>query len=136
MTRLIGIVMAVALLVSVAPVLAGDSFQALSRLPAGLSPLDDVQLATIEGGYGFDLWDDWMKDHRDHKDFKHDRDHKDFKHDRDHKDFKDHMKDFKDHMKHFKDHKDFKDHMAKHDRDHKDFKDHEDHKDHKDHKDY
>jgi hypothetical protein len=115
MTRLIGTVMAVALLVSVAPALAGDSFQALSRLPAGLSPLDDAQLATVEGGHGFDLWDDWMKDHRDHKDFK------------------DHMKDFKDHMKDFKDHmKDFKDHMAKHDRDHKDFKDHEDHKDHKD----
>jgi hypothetical protein len=50
MTRLIGTVMAVALLVSVAPALAGDSFQALSRLPAGLSPLDDAQLATVEGG--------------------------------------------------------------------------------------
>jgi hypothetical protein len=50
MTRLIGAVMAVALLVSVAPVLAGDSFQALSRLPAGLTPLDDAQLATVEGG--------------------------------------------------------------------------------------
>jgi hypothetical protein len=43
-------VMAVALLVSVAPVVAGDSFQALSRLPAGLSPLDDAQLAAVEGG--------------------------------------------------------------------------------------
>jgi hypothetical protein len=50
MTRLIGTMMAVALLVSVAPVLAGDSFQALSRLPAGLSPLDDAQLAAVEGG--------------------------------------------------------------------------------------
>jgi hypothetical protein len=50
MKRLIGAVMAVALLVSVAPVLAGDSFHALSRLPAGLSPLDDAQLATVEGG--------------------------------------------------------------------------------------
>ena len=50
MTRLISAVMAVALLVSVAPVLAGDSFYALSRLPAGLSPLDDAQLATVEGG--------------------------------------------------------------------------------------
>jgi hypothetical protein len=50
MKRLIGAVMAVALLVSVAPVLAGDSFQALSRLPAGLTPLDDAQLATVEGG--------------------------------------------------------------------------------------
>jgi hypothetical protein len=52
MTRLIGTVMAVALLVSVAPALAGDSFQALSRLPAGLSPLGDAQLATVEGGQG------------------------------------------------------------------------------------
>ena len=50
MKRLIGAVMAVVLLVSVAPVLAGDSFYALSRLPAGLSPLDDAQLATAEGG--------------------------------------------------------------------------------------
>jgi hypothetical protein len=50
MKRLIGAVMAVALLVSVAPVLAGDSFQALSRLPAGLTPLDDAQLAAVEGG--------------------------------------------------------------------------------------
>lgn len=50
MTRLIGAVMAVALLVSVAPVLAGDSFYALSRLPADLTPLDDAQLATVEGG--------------------------------------------------------------------------------------
>ena len=55
MTRLIGTVMAVALLVSVAPALAGDSFQALSRLPAGLTPLDDAQLATVEGGRGFDF---------------------------------------------------------------------------------
>ena len=50
MTRLIGTVMAVALLVSVAPVMAGDSFHALSRLPAGLTPLDDAQLASVEGG--------------------------------------------------------------------------------------
>jgi hypothetical protein len=55
MTRLIGAVMAVALLVSVAPAVAGDSFQALSRLPAGLTQLDDAQLAAVEGGYGFDL---------------------------------------------------------------------------------
>ncbi len=55
MTRLIGAMMAVTLLVSVAPVLAGDSFHALSRLPAGLSPLDDAQLATVEGGYGVDF---------------------------------------------------------------------------------
>ena len=53
MTRLIGAVMAIALLVSVAPVVAGDSFHALSRLPAGLSPLDDAQLAAVEGGYDF-----------------------------------------------------------------------------------
>src|SRR5258705_356544 len=53
MTRLIGAVMAVALLVSVAPVLAGDSFQALSRLPAGLTQLDDAQLAAVEGGFDF-----------------------------------------------------------------------------------
>jgi hypothetical protein len=52
MTRLIGAVMVVALLVSVAPALAGDSFQALSRLPAGLTPLDDAQLAAVEGGQG------------------------------------------------------------------------------------
>jgi hypothetical protein len=54
MTRLIGTVMAVALLVSVAPVLAGDTFHALSRLPAtaqaSLTPMDEAQLAAIEGG--------------------------------------------------------------------------------------
>jgi hypothetical protein len=50
MKRLIGAVMAVALLVSVAPVVAEDSFQALSRLPAGLTPMDDAQLAAVEGG--------------------------------------------------------------------------------------
>ena len=55
MTRLIGAVMAVALLVSVAPVLAGDSFQALSRLPADLTPLDNAQLATVEGGFNIDI---------------------------------------------------------------------------------
>jgi hypothetical protein len=52
MMRLIGAVMAVALLVSAAPAWAGDSFQALSRLPAGLTPLDDAQLAAVEGGQG------------------------------------------------------------------------------------
>jgi hypothetical protein len=54
MKRLIGAVMAVALLVSVAPVLASDSFHALSRLPAtaqaSLTPMDEAQLAAIEGG--------------------------------------------------------------------------------------
>ena len=53
MKRLIGAVMAVALLVSVAPVVAGDSFQALSRLPAGLTQLDDAQMAAVEGGFDF-----------------------------------------------------------------------------------
>jgi hypothetical protein len=81
MTRLIGTVMAVALLVSVAPALAGDSFQALSRLPAGLSPLDDAQLAAVEGGYGFEFCVDCtnmadVKDHRDHM-AKDDKDHRD-----------------------------------------------------------
>ena len=55
MTRLISALMAVALLVSVAPVLAGDSFHALSRLPADLTPLDDAQLATVEGGFEIDI---------------------------------------------------------------------------------
>jgi hypothetical protein len=55
MKRLIGAVMAVALLVSVAPVVAGDSFHALGRLPAGLTPLDDAQLAAVEGGRGLDF---------------------------------------------------------------------------------
>jgi hypothetical protein len=49
MKRLISAVMVVAVVVSVAPVLAGDAFHALSRLPAGLTPLDDTQLATVEG---------------------------------------------------------------------------------------
>jgi hypothetical protein len=53
MTRLIGAVMAVAMLVSVATVLAGDTFHALSRLPttaqASLTPMDEAQLAAIEG---------------------------------------------------------------------------------------
>ena len=43
--------MVVALLVSVAPVLAGESFHALRQLPASLTPLDDAQLATVEGGW-------------------------------------------------------------------------------------
>jgi hypothetical protein len=55
MTRLISALMAVALLVSVAPVLAGDSFHALGRLPADLTPLDDAQLATVEGGADIDF---------------------------------------------------------------------------------
>jgi hypothetical protein len=52
--------MAVALLVSVTPAVAGDSFQALSRLPAGLTPLDDAQMAAVEGGYRFDFCYDCM----------------------------------------------------------------------------
>jgi hypothetical protein len=55
MTRLISALMAVALLVSVAPVLAGDSFHALGRLPADLTPLDDAQLATVEGGFEIEI---------------------------------------------------------------------------------
>src|SRR5918994_1229883 len=50
MKRWISAVMVVALLVSVAPVLAGESFHALRQLPASLTPLDDAQLATVEGG--------------------------------------------------------------------------------------
>jgi hypothetical protein len=55
MTRLISALMAVALLVSVTPVLAGDSFRALGRLPADLTPLDDAQLATVEGGFEIEI---------------------------------------------------------------------------------
>jgi hypothetical protein len=51
MKRWISAVMVVALLVSVAPVLAGESFHALRQLPASLTPLDDAQLATVEGGW-------------------------------------------------------------------------------------
>src|SRR5688500_13265142 len=48
--RLVGAVLVLTLILPVVPVLAGDTFHALSRLPAGLSPLDDAQLAAIEGG--------------------------------------------------------------------------------------
>ena len=51
MKRLLGAAMVVTLILSVAPVLAGDTFHALSRLPAA-EPLDEAQLATVEGGYG------------------------------------------------------------------------------------
>jgi hypothetical protein len=58
MKRLLGIAMLLTLILSVAPVLAGDAFHALSQLPAtdqaALTPLDDAQLATIEGGDGHD----------------------------------------------------------------------------------
>ena len=50
MKRLVGAVLVLTLILPVVPVLAGDTFHALSRLPAGLSPLDDAQLAAIEGG--------------------------------------------------------------------------------------
>ena len=55
MRKYLGLALVVALVVSVVPALAGDgeSFHALSRLPAGgqaaLTPLPDAQLATIEG---------------------------------------------------------------------------------------
>jgi hypothetical protein len=112
MARLIGIVVAVVLLVSVAPVLPSDSFVALSRLPADLSPLDDADLAAVEGGdewFAFWFWDvmDWG--HKDHKDRKAHMAHMA----KDHKDRKDH----KDHMA--KDHKDRKAHKAHMAKDHK-----------------
>jgi hypothetical protein len=58
MKKYLGLAIVVALVVSVVPALAGDgeSFHALSRLPAGeqaaLTPLPDAQLATIEGTGG------------------------------------------------------------------------------------
>jgi hypothetical protein len=54
MKRLIGAALVLTLILPVAPVLAGDTFHALSRLPAtaqaSLTPLDEAQLAAIEGG--------------------------------------------------------------------------------------
>ncbi len=54
MKKYLGLAMVFALVVSVVPALAGESFHALSPLPAveqaALTPLDDAQLATIEGG--------------------------------------------------------------------------------------
>lgn len=56
MRKYLGLAIVVALVVSVVPALAGESFHALSRLPAGeqaaLTPLPDAQLATIEGTGG------------------------------------------------------------------------------------
>jgi hypothetical protein len=53
MRKYIGLAMVFALVVSVVPALAGESFHALSQLPAleqaALTPLPDAQLATIEG---------------------------------------------------------------------------------------
>jgi hypothetical protein len=52
--RLIGAALVLTLILPVAPVLASDTFHALSRLPAtaqaSLTPLDEAQLAAIEGG--------------------------------------------------------------------------------------
>ena len=53
MRKQLRLAMVFALVVSVVPALAGESFHALSRLPA-LAPLPDAQLATIEGGDGQD----------------------------------------------------------------------------------
>jgi hypothetical protein len=54
MKPLIGTAIMLTLILSVAPALAGDTFHALSRLPAmaqaSLTPMDEAQLATIEGG--------------------------------------------------------------------------------------
>jgi hypothetical protein len=54
MKRLIGAALVLALILPVAPVLAGNTFHALSRLPAtaqaSLTPMDEAQLAAIEGG--------------------------------------------------------------------------------------
>ena len=54
MKRLIGAALVLTLILPVAPVLAGDTFHALNRLPAmaqvSLTPMDEAQLATIEGG--------------------------------------------------------------------------------------
>ena len=51
MRKYIGLAVVFALVVSVVPALAGESFHALSQLPAqaALTPLPDAQLATIEG---------------------------------------------------------------------------------------
>jgi hypothetical protein len=57
MKTVISAAVALALVLSVVPAIAGDTFQALSSMPAGeqglLTPLSDEQLATIEGeGWG------------------------------------------------------------------------------------
>ena len=53
MRKSLGFALVVALAVSTVPALAGESFHALSRLPAieqaALPPLPDAQLAAIEG---------------------------------------------------------------------------------------
>jgi hypothetical protein len=54
MKRLVGAVLVLTLFLPVVPVLAGDTFHALSRFPAtvqaSLTPMDEAQLAAIEGG--------------------------------------------------------------------------------------
>ena len=53
MKTVISVAVALALVLSVVPAIAGDTFRALSTMPAGeqeiLTPLSDEQLATIEG---------------------------------------------------------------------------------------
>ena len=53
MKRLIGAALVLTLILPAVPVLAGDTFHALSRLPAtaqaSLTPMDEAQLAAIEG---------------------------------------------------------------------------------------
>jgi hypothetical protein len=53
MKKYLGLAMVFALVVSVSPALAGESFHALTPLPeaqlAALTPLPDAQLAIIEG---------------------------------------------------------------------------------------
>ena len=53
MKTVISVAVALALVLSVVPAIAGDTFRALSSMPVGeqkfLTPLSDEQLATIEG---------------------------------------------------------------------------------------
>jgi hypothetical protein len=54
MKRLVSAVLMLTLILLVVPVQAGDTFHALSHLPAtsqaSLTPMDEAQLAAIEGG--------------------------------------------------------------------------------------
>jgi len=54
MKRFIGAVLGLTLILPVAPVLAGDTFRAFSRLPAtvqaSLTPMNEAQLDAIKGG--------------------------------------------------------------------------------------
>jgi cytochrome bd-type quinol oxidase subunit 1 len=54
MKQLIGAVLVLTLILPVAPVLAGDTFRAFSRLPAtvqaSLTPMNEAQLDAIKGG--------------------------------------------------------------------------------------